>query len=260
MPAEATRRLAQVVQAARVSRSSLARLEPAAVAVALFDARQLNALLAAQPTEPDPVLAALVERVTEHAEHLVVVAVALAAQSSAERSAEGSHAESLASGHLDELAQDYGADAARERKSASRTRALAALALLGAVAASYWAVRVAHGARREAWLEVLGPLFVCGAAAVAGLLLLHSAASRDRAAREYTRLQRGLTGVDAYLSPLPAPVRHLLRATMTQTLFPRLLDDDDPLRQPGWPEADALLQSIYGSASTPEAGASTPEP
>jgi len=36
LPAEATRRLAQVVQAARVSRSSLARLEPAAVAVALF--------------------------------------------------------------------------------------------------------------------------------------------------------------------------------------------------------------------------------
>ncbi len=33
---------------------------------------------------------------------------------------------------------------------------------------------------------------------------------------------------------------------MAQTLFPRLLDDDDPLRQPEWPPARDLLYAVYG--------------
>lgn len=257
VPITVVERLAQAVQAARASRSYLAQVGADAIPVPLYDARQLDAMLMAQASEPGPVLAALVERVTGHVERLVVEAASRQDRGNEEieRPVEESPS---GDGSLKELAEAYGGDAKRERQAAMLTRVFALLALVSAAAAAYWAVRVANGAR-HVWSEALGPLLVCGAAGVAGLFLLRSAGSRDRSAREYIRLQRGLTGVDAYLSPLPEPARHLLRATMTQTLFPRLLDDDDPLRQPVWPEADTLLQSLYESRSEPDPSGA-PEP
>lgn len=252
--ATAAARLADALQAT----TSLTSREPfrasGALEVALHDAQQLSALSAQPPGAAPQVLAALVDRVCGDLMRLEMAA----AEQLPTPSSSGP------SGHsLDILAKQYGKDADKESGAAGRVRALALFCLLGSAAAAYWAVQVATQAEDAVWPTTIGPLLVCAAAGATALLCVRQAAARDRAGREYRRLERGLSGVDAYLAPLPSPARHLLRATMTQSLFPRLLDDDDPLKQPAWPDADVLLQSVAPVESPPDPAAppsATPAP
>lgn len=142
------------------------------------------------------------------------------------------------------LADDYGRDANRERSAASTRRGFACVLLVVALASVFWATRLAQDTANGAWIPVVGPLLLAGASGLGALVLMRAAATHDRAAREYTRLQRGIAGIEAYLAPLPPQARHLLRATMTQVLFPRLLEDDDPLREPQWPDQRTLLYAV----------------
>jgi hypothetical protein len=113
-----------------------------------------------------------------------------------------------------------------------------------------WSARLSGNGGGNAWIEVAGPLTICVMSILAAGVLLKISNSRYRAARECIRLQRGLEGLGPYLEPLPAPAQHLIRAMMTQTLFPRLLEDDDPVRQVPWPPATQLLDFVHHTSAT----------
>ena len=75
-------------------------------------------------------------------------------------------------------------------------------------------------------------------------LLVRQATQARRNADELRRLRRQLTALPAYLRPLPPDTQDLLRAAMTQRLFPRT-SDDDPLQEDDWfPDDETLLPSI----------------
>lgn len=148
---------------------------------------------------------------------------------------------------LNDVANSYGTDADRERRAALGFTILAVLLLIAASAAAYWIVSEATTAEaNRVWAAALGPIIICGATALAAILTFRQSANHRRTSREYIRLQRGFLAIPEYLAPLPAEVQHLIRATMTQSLFPRLLEDDDPVRQAVWPESDTMLEAIFG--------------
>src|SRR5207248_430344 len=58
----------------------------------------------------------------------------------------------------------------------------------------------------------------------------HQATRQRIWAAESSRVARQLLGFDAYVEPLPQIAQDLFRGTMIPRLFPRVLEDDDPLR------------------------------
>jgi hypothetical protein len=78
---------------------------------------------------------------------------------------------------------------------------------------------------------------------VAAALAFNAGRAR-MAAREARRVHRDLVRFDQYVASLSRPVQELLRGVMVQRLFPRLLEDDDPIREPRWPDANTLLTAI----------------
>lgn len=230
----------QVLSAADVlltQATAVEQLPEAEVALARLDTAQLVAVLR-DAEEPAEVKQRLCERFVEDARR-----VAAAAQSAT--SAPASAPPSVPSDvTLIALADDYGHDANRERSAAGARRVFACVLLVAALISVFWAVRLAQDAANGHWIPVVGPLFLAVASGLGAVVLMRAAAVHDRAAREYTRLQRGIAGIEAYLAPLPPQARHLLRATMTQVLFPRLLEDDDPLREPQWPDQRTLMYAV----------------
>lgn len=62
-----------------------------------------------------------------------------------------------------------------------------------------------------------------------------------RSAAESQRMQRQLRLVDSYLEPLDDRARTIMRAALVPRIFPRLLEDQDPMREPLWPPSEVLL-------------------
>jgi hypothetical protein len=62
--------------------------------------------------------------------------------------------------------------------------------------------------------------------------------------REACRLDHQIRGFDSFVSTMGRPAQDLIRGTMVQRLFPRLVEDDDPLREPRWPDAGRLLEAV----------------
>lgn len=85
-----------------------------------------------------------------------------------------------------------------------------------------------------------------------GLLLLGLAAAGGqqaqrvrRNAEELRRVRRQLVALPGYLLPLPVAAQDLLRAAMLPRLFPRLLEDNDPMREEDWfPDGDQVLAAV----------------
>jgi hypothetical protein len=155
------------------------------------------------------------------------------------------------------LAAFYGEDADREQRLVKVTALGAVLCATGAVIAAVWGTQLMIETGGK-WRLSVGPLLVCVAFALGFLALIRAVEMREREAREYRRLQRGLQGINGYLAPLPTVARNLVRATMTQVLFPRLLKDDDPLREARWPDPKDLLWAVYREPQSP--GAEEDEP
>lgn len=80
-------------------------------------------------------------------------------------------------------------------------------------------------------------------------LLMYLANRQRLATAESRRLERQYAGLDVFLAPLPAEVQHLLRGSMAQRFFPRLLEDTDPLREPVWPTTDELRKASRRSGA-----------
>ena len=91
---------------------------------------------------------------------------------------------------------------------------------------------------------------------VAGLLIGQGERHR-RGAQEATRLARQFDAVESYLEPMEPQVRDLVRVSLTPRLFPRILWDDDPIREPIWPSAQDIVKARARSRSaSPRASAS----
>lgn len=148
------------------------------------------------------------------------------------------------------VARAYQRDAADER-DAARTARLAGGAIVGVglVAAAFVGVGISGDG---AGLAGSGRLIAVAGLFVVAALMFRSAASHERASREYVRLERGMAAIEPYLAPLPEAARHFLRATLTQSLFPLLPEDDDPLRQPQWPTSRDLLWASYQTEAPPD--------
>lgn len=94
------------------------------------------------------------------------------------------------------------------------------------------------------------PVAVCFILGVLALVLAagHQAHLCRKSAAESARIYRQLHSVDEYLDPLPEQLQYLLRGTLVQRLFPRLIDDDNPLREEeAFPGTDSLM-----AAAAPE--------
>ena len=145
---------------------------------------------------------------------------------------------------LHRVAEAYRKDA-DQRSRAVLVLGLVALATVGVATAMAWHLVTRWDANDH--LTPGGFLARCVPAlalyAVAALLA-HQATRMRRGVDELRRLERQLQGITAYLHPLPADTQDLVRAAMTQRLFPRLIEDD-PLREEDWfPDSEYLLASI----------------
>ncbi len=89
------------------------------------------------------------------------------------------------------------------------------------------------------------PLTAFGVLALLAFAAGQQARECRRALFETRRVQRQLLTLDKYLSPLPELGRDLLRSVMVQRLFPRLIDDDNPMREDElFPPTDDLLLAL----------------
>lgn len=142
------------------------------------------------------------------------------------------------------LAEAYRTDAER-RSRVVLVLGLIALAAVGVASAMAWYLATRWGDDDQ--LTPGGFVVRCVPAlafyAVAALLA-HQATRMRRGVDELRRLERQLQGITAYLDPLPDDTQDLMRAAMTQRLFPRLIEDD-PLREEDWfPNSEELIASI----------------
>jgi hypothetical protein len=140
------------------------------------------------------------------------------------------------------LGRAYGADAAADRRA--EMWLYAAMAAMFAAAVTCAVVALMRAEAATLW-RLWGFFVVSGLLAVSGVLLWVQAERHRRASNEARRVQRHLSGVDWFLGDLPDEVRHLLQAPLAQRLFPRTLDDDDPLREPVWPVASDVVKAIH---------------
>jgi hypothetical protein len=133
------------------------------------------------------------------------------------------------------LAQDYGKEAARDRATAIWFLWTAGVLVGGSLGLAWRGLVVAlhdDTLRVSVFAGYVGvaAFMACTAAVVVMLAMRVHTASR-----EAFRLEHQVKAIDPFLYSLPEPQRNLLKGVMLRRLFPRLLEDDDPLREPEWP-------------------------
>jgi hypothetical protein len=239
--------------------TALATLSPSALQVmnvesarlALHDAAELGRLLESSSLGADTlaenlVLACLL------AERLARQLGVLVLEPTRTADAGPKDAQTERPGDLSCHAYAYGEDARRNRASTWLLVALAVALLSGALALSLLGIRAAGGRNFDfAEFGAYG-LIAIGVLAAAGVAA-RAASKSALVARESKRLERQMASLDAYLEPLPKQQRDLARGVMLPQMFPRLLEDDDPLRAPDWPDAATLL-SAGANAESPGRG------
>ena len=141
---------------------------------------------------------------------------------------------------IDRIAAEYGADGVRNSQRAHRlyAGAIGAIAVIGSTVV----ILTSRGDSSSLWVPKHS-VMLAGVAALLllGVLLLIQAERYRRSSMEDMRLERQLRLVDPYLEPFPARSQVVMRAALTSRVFPRLLEDQDPLKEPVWPPADVLF-------------------
>jgi hypothetical protein len=139
---------------------------------------------------------------------------------------------------LIEIAKKYGADA---RRGAFHVLFLYMTATIFMIASFIGAWHITESPAPQ----LAGRFWAVAGALLVAIVLAYHANTRRRQVDEAQRLERQLTLLPSYLAPLPDAARSLMRAAMIQRVFPRLLEDDDPLRESEWfPGTDHLLLAI----------------
>lgn len=172
-----------------------------------------------------------------------------------------------AAGLRHEDLEPFASDAAAQARLMWAYYLAAALLVMVVIAGLAWLL-LSDSASEE---SPLVPLVGLGALVVLAGAAGQQARECRRAAFETRRIYRQLMIVDKYLQPMPQGGRDLMRGVMMQRLFPRLLDDENPMREDEiFPDPDKLLIALdpqYAdmrlgdeTERPPATGASTPAP
>jgi hypothetical protein len=146
---------------------------------------------------------------------------------------------------LKDIADEYGQDARRQSRTVTIMFGLAFAMLAGAAALVLYQFSEIKESEdfsagrylAQSWLPITLVAFAS--------YLIYQTGLHRRSADEARRLQRQLRSFDAYISPLPKRAQDLMRGTMVQRLFPRLIEDNDPLREvEQFPQSVELLATI----------------
>lgn len=147
-------------------------------------------------------------------------------------------------GALSTRAEVYEEDAKRERRIVLALYSLALVLLVAAVVASFDGIDAASGRTAFAFDEFTAYGLVAFVLVCASGLAVRNAERHNRAAQEALRLQRQLSGLDDYLSPMTAGASALVRGALVQRLFPSVPGEDEPWREPNWPSTSDLIEMI----------------
>lgn len=141
---------------------------------------------------------------------------------------------------ITKLVTAYGEDADRSNLITVRLYAVLVLAVSGS-AATIVVGLLNYQAPATNWSHIfLGYLMLSALLLLAAIPLWIQAERHRRAGAESRRLERQFAALDAYLEPMQEPARAIMRAALAPRLFSRLLEDNDPMREPLWPSADSL--------------------
>lgn len=152
---------------------------------------------------------------------------------------------------LSQLAKIYGRDADLERRAMSRLYGASFVFLLGATAVAVVGIEAARHTDGPFRFDVFAAYGVVAVLVLVWAALAMREAVRHRlAASDASALTRQLHGLDAYLAPMPRMLRHLLRGTFFQRVFPSPVKDTEPWREPKWPDTASLLHAIQASDET----------
>jgi hypothetical protein len=237
------------------------RLLPSAqVALALVDAEELARLV--QGIRKDRFQRGDLEVAAAHSDRIMraigYLALAPSDQPRISHTQPSATATSLTTGDdvnhgLGTLAVDYGADARREQLVVQVIYFTTLMVVVGATAVSIAGIRDGRqGAAFDFHRYVpfgLTSVMLLLLAAVA----VRQAGKHRQAEQEARRLQRQLQGLHPYLSLMPEALRSLFLATLVPSLFSRL-PDEEPWREPRWPEPEALLAALQPSVPPGTAG------
>jgi hypothetical protein len=132
-----------------------------------------------------------------------------------------------------------------QARSAARTMRLLA-AIASAWTAATIAILLAGGAATSSHRHLgaaFAPYVAASAVAATAAVVTAWQAARQRAfSREADRLAVQFTLLDPYLAQIRDPMlRDAARTALLPRMFPRLLEDVDPLREPRWPDLAALV-------------------
>jgi len=140
------------------------------------------------------------------------------------------------------VALAYGDDAANSRRVSATYRAAGAVLIVLAVGMALLSSTTDWFASPAGKVQSLSyQLGVAGFMALLAYALLQLSERSRRSADEHTRLQRHLTSLEPFLGQLPESMRPVVRAGLAPRVFARVLDDDDPTREPIWPTTAELL-------------------
>ena len=143
---------------------------------------------------------------------------------------------------INNVADAYGADADRNQILTTRLYTVLIGLALGA-AATVVVGLVDFPTKKGGWPPLFSAqLSLAGVLLVAIVPIWVQAERHRRAASESRRLERQLRMVDPYLQPLPERTQAVMRAALTPRLFSRLLEDQDPMREPAWPSSGSLFE------------------
>ncbi len=79
---------------------------------------------------------------------------------------------------------------------------------------------------------------------LSSVLLLRQAEVHRRHGAELARLQRQYEALEPYLTPLSTQEARFIRGLLAPQLFPRILEDDDPMRSTRWARPEDLIKIL----------------
>jgi len=140
---------------------------------------------------------------------------------------------------LERVSEAYRDDSRRSRRLATLLYVVMALLVVAAVASSALAVNLLDGSTPEA-PQLVQRLLVSLICLVSLIPFWIQAERHRRSASEFRRLELQFRALDPYLGPLPEDARAVMRAALAPRLFSRVLEDQDPMREPIWPASGSI--------------------
>ena len=151
------------------------------------------------------------------------------------------------SNSLSSIGDAYGVDAHRERRIAIILYGVClGIAIFGTATAWLAADRTQDKASTGdiELAPILASFAVPILLAFFFVLFLRQAELHRRRSAELARLQRQYAALEPYFGSLPSLEAGLLRGLLVPQLFPRILEDDDPMRSTPWAEPEHLLKAL----------------